>query len=130
MGYNSDTNGKAMRGRDVSTRYNPLSRPMGGFGGGGSGVASANMHLGAGGGGGGNAINLFAYFHEDVTEADVYSLFSRHGRISKVDVVAGKGYAFVHMPIPAEAFEAVRYLNGQPWGQNNKTLQVSVRQPK
>lgn len=116
---------KAMRGRDVSSRYNPISRPQLG--------AGPGMGMGMGMGGNGmddpNATNLFCYFGMDPTDADVYSLFSKFGRISKVDIVRGKGYAFVHMPVAEEANEAVMSLNGLPW-QDGKTLQVSVRKAK
>ena len=55
----------------------------------------------------------------------MYMLFSKYGRITKVDVIAEKGYAFVHMPIPAEAAEAIRGLNNQFY--NGKYLQVSLK---
>ena len=137
---------KAMRGRDVSSRYNPISRPqLGGMGAMGMGMGGGGRGLGGMGGMGGgigggpspmgmgvndpNAINLFCYFGEDPTDAEVYALFSKYGRISKVDIVRGKGYAFVHMPILAEADEAQRSLNGFQW-RSDKTLQVSIKTKK
>jgi len=128
---------KAMRGRDVSSRFNPISRPQLGAGAGpgmGMGMGGKGMGMGVGGGpapmgNDPNTTNLFCYFGMDPSDADVYSLFSKFGRITKVDIVRGKGYAFIHMPVAEEANEALMALNGLPW-QDGKTLQVSVRKAK
>jgi len=120
---------KTMRGRDVSQRFNPISRP--GLQGQGMGMGMGGMGAGGGGMGGqgmagDNDTNLFCYFGQDPSDAEVYALFSKYGRISKVDVIKGKGYAFVHMPIAQEANEALMSLNGSLW-HDSKVLQVSVR---
>lgn len=129
-GMVGDGGQKAVRGRDVSARYNPIARPGGAGGGMGMG-----MGMGMGGAPGGGmqqepaAIALFVYnIGPNATEADLYALFSRFGRITKVNVIEGKGYGFVHMPIPMEANEAMMSLNGQTY--NGKQLQVSVKTKK
>lgn len=77
----------------------------------------------------GPPIVIFAYnIGPNATESDMYGLFSKYGRITKVDVVSGKGYGFVHMPIAYEANEAVKALNGAYY--NGKYLQVSVKSNK
>lgn len=126
---------KAMRGRDVSSRYNPISRPQLGAGvNPGMGMGMGGRGMGVGGGPAPNNVqdpnttNLFCYFGQDPTDGDVYSLFSKFGRISKVDIVHGKGYAFVHMPVPEEANHALMTLNGLQW--QDKVLQVSIRKAK
>ena len=69
---------------------------------------------------------IFAYnIGPNATDADLYGLFSKYGRISKVDIIQGKGYGFVHMPILYEANEAVKALNGAFY--NGKILQVSIK---
>lgn len=128
-GVGGDGGQKAMRGRDVSARYNPISRPLGG---GGAGVGGMGVGIGMGIGGSmdnSTATVLFCYnIKQDATDADLYALFSKYGRITKVDVVEGKGYGFVHMPIPFEANEAMMALNGS--FHNGKILQVSIKTKK
>ena len=113
---------KTMRGRDVSARFNPIARPLTG------GV----MGMGMGGGGAMQEVTanvLFCYnIGPSATDADLYALFSKYGRITKVNVIDGKGYGFVHMPIPYEANEAMMALNGSFY--NGKNLQVSVKTNK
>lgn len=71
---------------------------------------------------------VFAYnIGPAATESDMYSLFSKYGRIVKVDVT-DKGYAFIHMPIASEAAEAISNLNGMYY--NGKVLQVSLKGSK
>ena len=72
---------------------------------------------------------LFCYnIGANATEADVYGLFSRFGRITKVDLITGKGYCFVHMPIPYEANMAMSTLHGHY--HNGRVLQVSIKKQK
>lgn len=113
---------KAVRGRDVSARFNPIARPLtgNGIGMGIGGVAGAVPAADP------SAVCLFVYnIGPNAVEADLYALFSRFGRITKVNVIKGKGYGFVHMPIPYEANEAMNNLNYAPY--NGKRLQVSVK---
>ena len=73
-----------------------------------------------------SAVVVFAYnIGSNATDADLYGLFSKYGRITKVDIIHGKGYGFVHMPILYEANEAVKALNGAFY--NGKHLQVSIK---
>lgn len=117
-----DAGQKTMRGRYITTRFNPLARPMT------TGQIGVPM----------NTLStipiqempnnvLFCYnIGNAATEADLYSLFSKYGRITKVNVADGKGYGFVYMPIPYEANEAMLALNGAYY--NGKNLQVSLKQ--
>lgn len=103
-------------GRVGSTRFNPIARPIPGI--------AANPSLQ-----GTPSIILYIYnIGPTATEGDLYALFSRFGRITKVNVIDGKGYGFVHMPVPYEASDAVRNLNGMLY--NGKVLQVSVKTNK
>ena len=53
-----------------------------------------------------------------VTEGELYSMFSRHGTVSKVELVLNQDavavgiFAFVEMELPSDARDAVRALNG------------------
>ena len=127
-GLGVDGGQKSMRGRYITTRYNPIARPISAVPGGLGmpGLTSvpgpqpvAEMS--------GNV--LFCYnIGPAATDADLYSLFSKYGRITKVNVIDGKGYGFVYMPIPYEANEAMMALNGAYY--NGKNLQVSIKQQK
>lgn len=111
-------NQKASRGRG-GARFNPIARPIG----------AGTMTMSLTGAQDGPPIVVFAYnIGPNATESDMYGLFSKYGRITKVDVIAGKGYGFVHMPIAYEANEAVRALNGAYY--NGKHLQVSIKSGK
>lgn len=76
----------------------------------------------------GPATVLFVYnIGKDAQEKDMYALFAQYGRISKVDVMHGKGFAFVHMPIYQEADMAMQHTNGMYYPQSGKSLQVSFK---
>lgn len=60
----------------------------------------------------------------------MYQLFSRHGRISDVQIVEGKGFAFVHMFDRAQAEEAIQATNGLLWEGSGKNLEVSFKKDK
>ena len=122
-GMGGDCGGqKAVRGRYANTRFNPIARPITG---GGMGMGMGNV----GGLQDVSANVLFCYnIGAAATDADLYSLFSKYGRITKVNVIDGKGYGFVYMPIPYEANEAMLALNGSFY--NGKNLQVSVKTNK
>jgi ELAV like protein 2/3/4 len=123
-GLGVDGGQKSMRGRYITTRYNPIARPITtaqGMGMGLTNVGPAVQEMP------GNV--LFCYnIGPAATDADLYSLFSKYGRITKVNVIDGKGYGFVYMPIPYEANEAMMALNGAYY--NGKNLQVSIKQQK
>jgi len=124
MDYNNMQGAQKMGRVGGATRFNPLARPVPNAGG-----AAVAPGMGPGGmpGQGQPAIILYVYnIGPNATEGDLYALFGKFGRITKVNVINGKGYGFVHMPIPMEASEAVRSLNGMV--HNNKVLQVSVKQ--
>jgi len=106
---------RPIRGRpQQGARYNPIARPV-------QGNAIAVIQDSP-------ANVVFAYnIGPNATESDMYSLFSKYGRIVKVDVT-DKGYAFIHMPIASEAAEAIRNLNGMYY--NGKVLQVSLKGSK
>lgn len=112
-GYAMNDAQKAMRGRGTTTRFNPMARPIG------TNITGAMQPEPP-------SNVLFVYnIGPNAQTSDMYMLFSKYGRITKVDVIAEKGYAFVHMPIPAEAAEAIRGLNNQFY--NGKYLQVSLK---
>jgi len=101
--------GGPMRG---GQRFNPMQRPQGGPP--GMEGPAANV--------------LFVYnIGKDAQEKDMYALFAQYGRISKVDVMHGKGFAFVHMPIAHEANMALQHTNGMFFPQSGKSLQVSFK---
>ena len=133
-GYSPLEYQKTSKGRGiVTTRFNPIARPIGGaisgqIVGGPIGGNSA-ISMGIATVQEGPVTTIFAYnIGPNATEADMYGLFSKYGRITKVDVIHGKGYGFVHMPVPYEANEAVRALNGAYY--NGKYLQVSIKHKK
>lgn len=118
-GYSTVVRGRGGRG-GITTRFNPIARPIG---------AAGGMTMGLTGVQDGTPTVIFAYnIGPNATESDMYGLFSKYGRITKVDVIQGKGYGFVHMPIAYEASEAVRALNGEFY--NGKHLQVSIKSKK
>jgi len=120
MDYNNMQSSQKIGRVGSTTRFNPLARPVPNAGGNTAGMGP-NIP-----GQSQPAIILFVYnIGPTATEGDIYALFSRFGRITKVNVIEGKGYGFVHMPIPYEASEAVRSLNGML--HNGKNLQVSVK---
>lgn len=121
-GLSVDASGqKTVRGRYVSTRFNPIARPLG--------ANSVNIGIMNNGVPEANTNVLFCYnIGGTATEADLYALFSKYGRITKVNVVEGKGYGFVYMPIPYEANEAMLALNGMYY--NGRNLQVSIKTTK
>lgn len=121
IGYDPNDS-TVVRGRGgATTRFNPIARPLGGNPGG--------MTMGVAGVQDGPGVVVFAYnIGPNATESDMYGLFSKYGRITKVDVIHGKGYGFVHMPIVYEANEAVKALNGAFY--NGKHLQVSIKTKK
>lgn len=103
--------GNGRGGARGGQRFNPLSRPQGGQP-----------------GPGGQAHIVFVYnIGKDAQEKDMYALFAQYGRITKVDVMQGKGFAFVHMPVYGEAQTAVNQTNGMYFPQSGKTLQVSFK---
>ena len=117
-GYSTIDYQKVPKGRGIVTRFNPIARPIG----------AGNMGMIGGVSGMQEMANvvIFAYnIGPNATDADLYGLFSKYGRISKVDIIQGKGYGFVHMPILYEANEAVKALNGAFY--NGKILQVSIK---
>jgi len=111
-GYSNGAAGpKAARGRGTA-RFNPMGRP-GGAGMMGEGTSSV----------------VYVYnIGPDAEEKDMYMLFSKFGRIEKVDVMTGKGFAFVHMMSQEEAASAIDALNGTYF--NGKNLQVSFKTSK
>jgi len=133
-GYSPLEYQKTSKGRGiVTTRFNPIARPIGQIGGPigqiGGQIGSAAISMGLTTVQEGPATTIFAYnIGPNATEADMYGLFSKYGRITKVDVIHGKGYGFVHMPVAYEANEAVRVLNGAYY--NGKYLQVSIKHKK
>jgi len=109
---------KAVRGRGNYVRYNPIARPVSS-----NSIGDMSQMLP------GDATCLFVYnIGQEATDGDLYGLFAKFGRISKVDIVVGKGFGFVHMPIPAEAQDAITKLNGMVY--NGKMLQVSIKNKK
>lgn len=124
MDYNNMQGAQKIGRVGSAARFNPLARPVQ------NGSATTPAGMGANIQGQQQpAIILYAYnIGPNATEGDLYGLFSRFGRINKVNVINGKGFGFVHMPIPYEASEAVRSLNGMLY--NGKTLQVSVKTNK
>ena len=101
--------------KSSAVRFNPMARPVPNVG----GPAVDSLY-------GVEPVKVFVYnIGENATDSDLYGLFAKYGRITKVDVMHGKGYGFVHMPIPYEAQTAIRMLNRTEY--NGRTLQVSVK---
>ncbi|MFC1752178.1 RNA recognition motif domain-containing protein [Thermoproteota archaeon] len=62
-----------------------------------------------------------------VTKEQLEELFSSHGQVQSVTVIAGKGFAFVEMSSPEEAQAAKEALNGSDL--LGRTLRIDEARP-
>jgi len=63
-----------------------------------------------------------------ITNEQLYELFSNYGRVVNVNVIPGKGFAFVEYASPAEAQMAADYLDGTDY--DGRLLRVNEAKPK
>ncbi len=63
----------------------------------------------------------------NVTNAELESLFSTHGEVTKINIIEGKGFGFVEMANQASAEAAKKELNGYNF--KGRPLKVDVAQP-
>jgi RNA recognition motif-containing protein len=70
----------------------------------------------------------------DVTEDDLRAAFEAHGKVDEVSIVkdkfnnAHKGFAFVEMPVQAEAQKAIEVLKGTDL--KGRSLDVNEARPR
>ena len=70
----------------------------------------------------------------DVTEDDLRAAFQAHGQVSEVSIVkdkfsgVSKGFAFVEMPVQAEAQKAIGELAGKEM--KGRSLDVNEARPR
>jgi RNA recognition motif-containing protein len=63
-----------------------------------------------------------------VTNEDLSTLFSQHGQVESVNVIEGKGFAFVEMGNQAEAETAKEKLDGYEF--KGRSLRVNEAKPR
>jgi len=62
-----------------------------------------------------------------VTNEQLEALFSNYGEVKQVDIIQGRGFAFVEMSSPSEAEIAKEALNGSDF--EGRTLKVDEARP-
>jgi RNA recognition motif-containing protein len=62
-----------------------------------------------------------------ITSQDLEELFSEYGEVKQVNVIEGKGFAFVEMSSPSEAEKAKEGLDGSDY--KGLTLKVDEARP-
>ncbi len=62
-----------------------------------------------------------------VTNEQLKELFSNHGEVKQVNIIEGRGFAFVEMSDPAEAEKAKAALDGSDF--DGRTLKVDEAKP-
>ncbi len=62
-----------------------------------------------------------------VTNDQLEELFGQYGTLKQVNLIGGKGFAFVEMSNPAEAEKAKEALNGQDF--QGRTLRIDEARP-
>lgn len=62
-----------------------------------------------------------------VTDVQLRDLFSNHGEVKEVTLLAGKGFGFVSMSNADEALKAKEALNGTQW--EGRTIKVDEARP-
>jgi len=70
-------------------------------------------------------VGNFSYY---ATKEDLGNLFSPHGQVSDINLVEGKGFAFVEMSCPGEAEKAKSALNGAEY--KGRILKVDEARPR
>ena len=63
-----------------------------------------------------------------VTNEDLSTLFSNHGQVESINVITGKGFAFVEMGSQAEAEKAKEKLDGFEF--KGRSLRVNEAKPR
>ena len=117
-----------MRRNDNGGRGGKRFNPMGG----GPNSGGSAGYSGGGGGDGEGGNILFVYnIGTDATENTLWSLFAPYGAVSKVNIILSpdteqcRGFGFVTMVNYQDALNAIKNLDGCPFG--NKNLQVSFK---
>ena len=62
-----------------------------------------------------------------VTDGQLKDLFSKHGEVKEVILIAGKGFAFVEMSNAEEALKAKEALSDTQW--EGRTMKVDEARP-
>jgi RNA recognition motif-containing protein len=62
------------------------------------------------------------------TNGQLEELFSKYGKVSQIDIIPGKGFAFVEMADSAEAEKAKDELNGTDF--IGRTLKIDEARPR
>lgn len=62
-----------------------------------------------------------------VTNEQLETLFAVHGEVKSINIIEGKGFAFVEMGTPEEANKAKEALNGQEL--DGRTLRIDEARP-
>lgn len=62
-----------------------------------------------------------------VTNEQLETLFAAHGEVKSINIIEGKGFAFVEMGTPEEANKAKEALNGQEL--DGRTLRIDEARP-
>lgn len=63
-----------------------------------------------------------------VTSEDLQELFGAHGQVKEVNVIEGRGFAFVEMSSQEEAQKAKEALDGSEY--KGRNLKISEARPK
>lgn len=62
-----------------------------------------------------------------VTAEELEELFSKHGAVSNVNIIEGRGFGFVEMSSPSDAEKAKEALNGSDF--QGRTLKIDEARP-
>ena len=62
-----------------------------------------------------------------VTDLQLKELFSNHGAVREIKLIAGKGFGFVEMSNSEEAEKAKEALNGTQW--EGRTMKIDEARP-
>lgn len=65
--------------------------------------------------------------HPDVTRDDLQELFTCHGVVEGVDIVAGQDFGYVRMRGASDAHQAIRLLNNRPC--HGRNIEVQEARP-
>lgn len=66
-------------------------------------------------------------FSYSVNDLQLKDLFSKHGEVKEVTIIAGKGFGFVEMADADSASKAKEALNGTQW--EGRTIRVDDARP-
>lgn len=66
-------------------------------------------------------------FSYSISDGQLKELFSKHGEVKEVTIIAGKGFGFVEMSNADDAQKAKDALNGTQW--EGRTIRVDEARP-